>query len=509
VRASAICGGRTFGADSFSALATVASWRRGGFDPQVWVVGLGSNDVGICEDRLAECRRDIEGLLAAIGGDRMVAWQNISHPRPTWEAVWNQALTDAATGHPLLKIADWASAVNANPALTTWDRVHAADPAAYRVRAGIAVDAAARWARSNAVTGAAATPAAVGPPVAFEPLAVPRRVVDTRAAIGGARLSDRGTLTVDLSAVVPAGSSAAAVNLTVDGAAGPGYLTAWDCNGAAPTVSSLNYPARAPRAAHAVVTLASSRFCVTSLVATDVVVDVFGAYGATGTLRFNPSPPARLLDTRAGGAAALAARTVTQVTVPAVAGVAPQAVVLNLTAVDATAPGYVAAYPCGGAVPTVSALNVDSAAPRANLVQVSVAGGKVCLFNLTPMHLVVDLAGVYGATGLRYQAAAPLRLVDTRVGTGGWIGAAGAFQPIALPAVADAAALTMTVTVTAPAGSGYVTTYPCAGTPPTASNLNHVDGETVANAVVVGSGTCVVTKSRAQIVTDVTGWWVT
>ena len=248
---------------------------------------------------------------------------------------------------------------------------------------------------------------------------------------------------------------------------------------------------------------------MTSLVAAAVVIDVFGSYGPSGTLRYNPSPPVRLLDTRTAGAGALVpARTVTEVAVPPVGGVAAVAAALNLTAVDAAGPGFVAAYPCGGAVPPVSALNVDSAAPRANLVQVSAAGGKVCLYNMTAMHLVVDLAGVYGTTGLRYQAAAPVRLVDSRVGTGGWLGATAAFQPVTLPVVPGAAAVTLTAAVTAPSGAGYLTAYACGGAAPTASNLNYVDGETVANGVLAGAGTCAVTKGRAQVVIDLTGWWV-
>jgi hypothetical protein len=507
VRATAICGGRTFGADGFSALTTVSAMRRSGYEPVVWFVGLGSNDVGACEDRVAECRAGIDGLLRAIGGDRMVAWQNISHPRPTWEAAWNRALTEAAAVNPLMVLSDWVSAVNADPTLTTWDRVHASGPAAYRLRSKLLVDAGARWRQANPVTADPPVPVANGAPASFSPLEVPRRVVDTRTTPGASRLAARGVLTVDLAGIVPADATAAAVNLTVDGAAGPGFLTTWDCTGPAPTASSLNHAARVPRAAHAIVPLAGSRFCVTGLTATDVVVDVFGSYGPAGTLRFTPAAPARLLDTRTGAAAPVAARSVTEVSIPTGAGDA-QAVALNVTAVDAGAAGYVAVYPCGSAVPTVSAVNVDGAAPRANLVQVAAAGRKVCLFNSTPMHLVADLAGVYGPTGLRYQAAAPARLVDTRVGTGGWLGAAGTFQSLALPAVPGAAAVALTLTVTAPSGAGYLTAHPCAAAPPTASNLNHLDGETVANAVLAGAGACVVSKVRAHVVADLTGWWV-
>jgi hypothetical protein len=437
-----------------------------------------------------------------------VAWQDISHPQPTWETAWNKALTDAAAVHPLLQISDWVSAVNADPTLTTWDRVHAANPVAYQFRSKLLVDAAARWQQSNAISGNASTPTAVGGPTSFDPLPAPARVVDTRSGTGGSRLAAGGTLKIDLSSVVAATASAAAVNLTVDGASAGGYLTAWACGGSAPTVSSLNYAARSPRAAHAVVTLDHGRFCLTSKAATDVIVDVFGSYSPAGALRFDPSTPLRLLDTRDSGGV-LPPGSVTAVTIPSVAGVTPIAAVFNLTAVGALNPGYVSVYPCGGAPPTVSALNVDSAAPRANLVQVIVGpGNRVCLLNQTAMHLVVDLAGVYGATGLRYQAAAPLRLVDTRIGAGGWLGAPASFQGLSLPAVTGAQALTLTSTIASPSGAGYVTAYPCGTAPPVASNLNYGDGETAANAVIVGAGSCVLTKARGQVVIDLTGWWV-
>lgn len=509
IRASAICGGHTFGTNQFAGPVMLADWRRTGFDPPVYLLNFGSNDVGFCEDRLAECRRDIDGMLANIGDDHQVVWQNISHPRPDWETAWNTALADAAKVHPLVTVSDWVSAVNADPTLTTWDRVHAANGTAYQFRSKLSVDAAARWARANTVTGTPVPPTAVGAPASFDPLVAPARVVDTRDGTGGSRLGAGAQLTVDLSALVPAGATAAAVNLTVDAASAGGYLTAWDCQGPAPTVSALNHPARSPRAAHAVVTLHDGRFCVTTKAATDVIVDVFGSYGAGGALRFNPATPTRLLDTRDRSTTPLVPGTVTEVTVPAVAGVTPAAAVFNLTAVGALNPGYVSAYPCGGTTPRVSAVNVDSAAPRANLVQVTVgAGGKVCLLNQTAMHLVVDLAGVYGTTGLQYQAAVPVRLVDTRTGAGGWLGAPASLADLALPTVPGAEALTVTTTVASPSGSGYATLHPCGGEPSTVSNVNYGDGETTANAAIVGVGSCVLTKARGQVVIDLTGWWV-
>ena len=55
-----------------------------------------------------------------------------------------------------------------------------------------------------------------------------------------------------------------------------------------------------------------------------------------------------------------------------------------------------------------------------------------------------------------------------------------------LPGVVPATgvgAVSMNVTVTQPDGGGYVTVFPC-GVQPTASSLNYVPGQTVANAVI-------------------------
>jgi len=355
---------------------------------------------------------------------------------------------------------------------------------------------------------------AAGAPAGFQPLANPTRLVDTRDNRGGTRLAAGAKTTIDVSALAPSGTipsdaTAVAINLTVDRAAAPGYVTAWGCNDPAPSVSALNYPASAPRAAHVIVPLNAGHICVLSKAAADVIVDLDGAYAPGTGLRYAPSAPLRLLDTRNNGPL-LAAGTVTTITIPPVNGVAPQAVAVNLTGIGATTAGFVTAYPCGTNAPEVSALNLDGPAPRANLVQVRVGtGGTLCILNQSPVHLVVDLAGIYGTAGLLLQATAPTRILDTRDGTGGWLGATAAGQSIALAAQpASAQGAVMTITSAAGAGAGYVTLYPCAAAPPTASNLNHGRGEIVANAASVLGAGCLTTQLRGHLVVDLTGWWV-
>ncbi|HEY7857451.1 MAG TPA: hypothetical protein VIC82_03025, partial [Candidatus Nanopelagicales bacterium] len=83
--------------------------------------------------------------------------------------------------------------------------------------------------------------------------------------------------------------------------------------------------------------------------------------------------------------------------VAGVAGVPANAtaVVLNLTAVGATRPTWVAAWPDGQPRPTVSNLNVSSAAPTPNLAVVPVGdGGYIDLYNFAgSVNLIGDITG--------------------------------------------------------------------------------------------------------------------
>ena len=69
-------------------------------------------------------------------------------------------------------------------------------------------------------------------------------------------------------------------------------------------------------------------------------------------------------------------------------------VVLNVTVTDPTVPGFITVYPCGIDTPLASNLNygVDTTVAIAAIVQVG-TDGKVCLFNSSPAHLIVDVDG--------------------------------------------------------------------------------------------------------------------
>ena len=110
------------------------------------------------------------------------------------------------------------------------------------------------------------------------------------------------------------------------------------------------------------------------------------------------------------------AGSVTELQITGRAGVPnnASAVVLNLTALDATAAGYVTAYPCGSTLPDVSNLNYTPGTAIANAATVPIGtGGKVCLYTYSAINLIADINGWYPANS-DFTPTTPTRLLDTR-----------------------------------------------------------------------------------------------
>ncbi len=242
----------------------------------------------------------------------------------------------------------------------------------------------------------------------------PDRLVDTRdgTGLGGTRspVAPGGVVPVAVAgrSGVPAGGEAGAVvlNLTVTESAGDGYLSAYPCDQPA-YASALNHVAGATVANQVVVPLdAGGNVCVLSYAGGHVVADALGWYGPPGApsgQRFTPLTPARIHDTRVGlppGATRMAAGTAAPVAVLGQGGVpggGVGAVSFNLTAADPGGPGYLSAYPCGGAPPNASNVNHDTARAAANLVTVPLGTDEqVCVFSYADTDVVVDIAGWFG-----------------------------------------------------------------------------------------------------------------
>ena len=230
---------------------------------------------------------------------------------------------------------------------------------------------------------------------------------------------------------------------------------------------------------------------------------------ASGGSRYTPVDPRRLLDTReglgasgrvpAGGSIDLAVAG-GDTGVPADA----TAVVLNVTAVAATASTDVRVYPenTSGAVPTISNLNVATGQTRANLVTVAVGvDGEVRLRNQEgSVHLLADLAGYYRRSGAAtFFPLDPDRLLDTRqgLGTSSPSTTVGAGETLDLKVAgteripATASAVVLSVTAVGASRSTDIRVYPTrfgSTAIPGISNLNVVPGGPVPNLVIVRIG---------------------
>ncbi|MER5483297.1 PKD domain-containing protein [Streptomyces sp. NPDC002812] len=230
----------------------------------------------------------------------------------------------------------------------------------------------------------------------FSPLAA-TRVLDTRTT-GGA-LGGGKTRTVKVAGVngIPADATAVALNLTGTGAKEQAHVIAYPDPAKRPATSNLNVEPGKDKSNQAIVPVGPNGTITlfTNTGSTHVILDAVGYYGKDGKALFTPVVPKRLADTRTTGKVAPGATT----TVSGIPGNALGAV-LNITATDTTAPGFLTAFAFGGTLPAASSLNTLPGMTVPNHVTTPVANGKVSIFNSYggPNHVITDLLG-YFTTG--------------------------------------------------------------------------------------------------------------
>jgi hypothetical protein len=377
---------------------------------------------------------------------------------------------------------------------------------------------------------------------AFVPL-TPSRILDTRTGLGGVRLSDDSSIDVQVAGVggVPTvGAAAVALNLTATDGTQSGFVTVWPAGASRPVVSNLNVERAGQTIPNfTVVRLGDGgKISLYALRALDLVADVAGYWvevsSATGG-RYVAAGPARILDTRNGTGApkarvpddgTLTLGVTGHGSVPT-AGVS--AVILNVTATDATGPGFVTVWPAGQGRPMASNLNVEHVGQTIpNLVIVPVgAGGAVSIYALKSLNLVADVLGYFtddSAPNSDQGLFVPTqsRILDSRTlpQQGGFyasniVGTYRADLQVAgqggVPS-SGVAAVIANITATNPAAPGFVTIYPAATAQPLASNLNVDDaGQTIPNLVVSRLGylgrVSMFSLTDIDLVVDVAGWF--
>jgi hypothetical protein len=501
-------------ADPDNGLTAVTRLRATFGDSPFWVVALGTNDAE--KTPISGFRQTIERMLSAIGPQHQILWINVYLPTlPAQQVAWNNALLDAQAAHDgALVVDDWASLAAQHPEWMQADNIHhsPAGDQAWAAHLGVVSRSALL---PSASVGSRPAPIAAGSAAAGYVPVGPSRVVDTRAQSNHPGIAT--VTTVPLAPLVPPATSAVAVNITAVGYRRGGYVAAYPCGQPPPDTSTVNFTgASGPdQSSAAIVRIGpAAEMCLFTSAPVDVIVDVFGAFVADGGVPMDPVAPTRLADSRANTTGPLPAGTITRIATPITDG----AVLINLTVDRVSASGYLTAWPCAQAQPTVSNLNFSIAeAQKANAAVVPIGrDGMLCVYNNAPTAVVVDLTAVFApGRSSWFHPAAPARLLDTRSGLGGWLGRTGPGQTIALgldglPARAVAVG---TLTVVDTIASGYVTAWSGVGAIPPTSNINFVDSATRPNLAVVpiaADGWFRLSQSstgRADLLFDLTGWF--
>jgi len=350
------------------------------------------------------------------------------------------------------------------------------------------------------------------------------RLLDTRTANGGHQrpVAPRETMTYNVAGLggVPAsGVAAVVINLTVTRATSSiGFVTAWPSNTTRPGVSSINYVAGVTRANIATVPMNSSgkMSLYNSAGSVDVIVDVVGFYGseAVGPVGVTPGneftslAPSRILDTRGSTDGALAGKDAvvmyadfgkpTGVLNPSV-----KAVALNVTATGAKGGGYLAAWDGSDTLPTTTSTLNFSPSTTANMALVKTAICTDCAEPLpvqfgvyngsaTPVHVIVDLVGIYfkdGTTGLRFTPVTPRRISDSRTALNGKPIGQAQTQTLTAPSTvagAETDSVVANVAAVNPSSATFLSLWKAGEARPPASNLNTAAKTTVANGAVIG-----------------------
>ncbi len=495
--------GRNRGAgQSNTAAYWINRWRAEGFDPPVMIVNFGNNDMGYCPPLNVGCmKQTIDYLLDVIGDQTEVWWPTSSGVDYNRVGPWNAALGLAAQERPNLHVWDWEAVfANADPPFAH-DRyfIHLANGPNYARRSALmAADVTTVFGPSRRVGPNAPVASASGAASDYLP-------VDINRAVTGLHIAAGQTATIDLTASAPPDATAVALTLEPRNPVGPGYLTAVPCGAPRPEASNVNFVAGQRRAAQALVTLtAAHTFCLFSWDATDVDIDVQGWFVSGSASRLTGVVPTRLLDTRETGR-----NTVNVISVPAGA----TAVAVSMVGLNSAVDAALTAWACDALQPDLAQIRFAPGEIIAGAAYVKPsAAGTICVTTSAPADVVVDLTGVFSVGGrLRYTPTVVQRMVDTRDGTGGWLGRVDTGQQIDMqPAPPGAEAVSGTLTMVQPTIAGWLRATPC-GQSQLSSSANAPAGAILANSLTVALSAdgrlCVEPYRGAHVLFDISGWW--
>ena len=398
------------------------------------------------------------------------------------------------------------------------------------------------------------SPAPAATPGKYVPLPLPVRALDTRPGgqpVGPAELTGpfpkESVIDFDVlgeTAVPDTGVSAVVINLTSVDAPATGFLQAYPyLRASTGQTSTLNISTiSAARPNFAIVPVGvDGKISVYIHSGGNIIIDVLGYYlagqvsGSTDGRFVGLASPERWLDTRSPGGSppaagfgaprrAKAGETVNVATLPGtlVPSTAVLALVVNITATDSLADGYLQGFPTGAGLPLHSNVNYTVGSASANTSIIPLGAGKtISVITSQSAHVIVDVVGYITSSeattstlGL-FVPIVPGRAYDSRnsspfaMGESRVIGLG--FGPSLLRVVPPGAAgVSANLTVATPANGGFLTVYP--NSEPKTSNLNFAAGQTVANASLLAldvDGEVTAKMSQAgHVIIDINGYFM-
>jgi hypothetical protein len=303
------------------------------------------------------------------------------------------------------------------------------------------------------------------------------------------------------------GLSAVVLNVTASAPTAQGNATVYPDGTKQPLVSNLNWSAGETIPNLVVVPVVDGKVDIynNSSGTINYLVDFEGYFttdsSAPGASTYTAFGPARVADTRSNHLVGsvlgpLGAHSTTAIQVGGqqkLPSSGMSAVVLNVTVTQPAESGNLTVFPSDAVQPLASNINFVANQPIPNLVIVPLgADGKIKIYNNSggTVQYVVDVAGYFspGTAGSKYHSLGPVRLLDTRIGTGTTsVAPIATYSSLSLPLPASYTAVVANLTVVGPTAGGDLDAYPAGGALPTFSNVNFSPNEVIPNLAFIPS----------------------
>lgn len=129
-----------------SGLEAVRRIRATGFEPRVWIIALGTNDMIAAYRTPGLAASTIDGMMAELGQQAKVVWVNTySKFNPSATTAFNAALEAARPRHSNLVTSDWYSLVVQHPGWIVDDGIHTTLTGAIARNEWVSLQAINRW----------------------------------------------------------------------------------------------------------------------------------------------------------------------------------------------------------------------------------------------------------------------------------------------------------------------------------------------------------------------------